>query len=368
MNFPYISSGISSVLVHLMLKYILIGLIVAIVSVMSTMTKEMPVQVVKCKRPFPTYFISHGGPTMMYRDDMLTDNGAFDTLKKLGKEIKNLKPDYLLVLSGHYQSDERDTIQISINKKDNSSYENKLIYDFYGFDKALYKEKFKSHGLAFLSALIYGQLKKNGINAKVVERGIDHGVWVPFKIMFGDSLDIPLIQVSLPYSENFDDSYKLGKALKYFRDTLIWDPENKTDLKGLIICSGTSVHNLRDLQRSFSYPGQVMPYIEPFHNLLEETFEKSTPLTLLQNFNNLKKDANFKQLLYQAHPTLDHFLPLIVGAGTNDGSCDFETIYKNGSFSLGWACYKFKAPSSQEVQAPVSTGTAEISQKADASL
>lgn len=332
-----------------MLKFIFVGFIV-LLSIMTSKTLELSIPCIKCKRPFPTYFISHGGPTMIYRDDMLTDTGAFDTLQTIGKEIKDSKPDYLLVLSGHYQSDEPDTIQISINKQNNANYENKLIYDFHGFGKSLYQEQFKSRGLLFISALIYGQLMKNGIKAKIVERGIDHGVWVPFKIMFGDTLDIPLIQVSLPYSDSFDDSFKLGKVLKYFRDTLIWDPENKIDLKGLIICSGTSVHNLRDIQRSLTYPGRVMPYVDSFHNLLNDVFEKSTPLTLLQNFNNLKKDANFKQLLYQAHPTLDHFLPLIVAAGTNDGSCDFETIYKNASFSLGWGIYKFKAPMSTKIQ------------------
>ncbi|EGV63835.1 Extradiol aromatic ring-opening dioxygenase [Yamadazyma tenuis ATCC 10573] len=297
---------------------------------------------VKCKLPFPTYFISHGGPLLGDRNHFMTDKGAYDTLKAIGEEIIELKPDYLVVVSGHFQSDERDTIQISVNNA-GKGYENKMIYDFYGFPDETYQQKFVSKSSPTLGLLVHEELTRSGFNAKIVDRGIDHGVWVPLRVAFGETLDIPLVEVSLPDSDSFSDSYKLGKALKNLRDELIWDPDTKKDIKGLIVCSGTSVHNLRDLQRSFSYPGQVMPYGKPFHELLQHTFEKSTPLTLAQNLNNLKKDANYSQLLYQAHPTLDHFLPFIVATGSNDGNSELETIYVNESFSLGWGMYKFNS-------------------------
>lgn len=305
------------------------------------MTDVSKVQIpsIRCKQPFPTYFISHGGPTLINEDDPLTDKGAYHKLKELGQEILLFEPDYLIVLSGHYQSNEPNTIEISVNK--DNDYENNLIYDFMGFPPEMYKQKFKSHGDLFVSLMVYRELVKHKFNAKIVDRGLDHGVWVPLKVMFGDELKVPLVQISLPYSDDFNDSYRLGQCLKSLKDRLIWNAALQVDLKGLVICSGTSVHNLRDLSRSRTFPGKVMPYVEQFHQLILSTFEKSTPLTILQNLNNFKKDNNFKQLLCQAHPTLDHFLPFVVAAGTDDGRNDFEQVYCNGAYSLGWGFYKF---------------------------
>lgn len=295
---------------------------------------------IKCKKPFPSYFISHGGPTLVDENDLFTDKGAYQTLQQLGKEIKDYKPDYLLVVSGHYQSQEPDTIEVAINHCHDNC-ENSLIYDFVGFGPEMYNQQFKSYTSPFVGIMVYRELLKHNFKAKIVDRGIDHGVWTPLKVMFGEKLDIPLIQISLPYSDDFNQSYKLGQCLKMLRDNLVWNPTEQVDLKGLVICSGTSVHNLRDLQRSFSFPGQVMPYVDEFHDLIYSTFKKSTPLTILQNLNNLRKDNNFKQLLYQAHPSLDHFLPLVVAVGTDDGKNEFHEIYRNATLSIGWGFYKF---------------------------
>lgn len=56
----------------------------------------------KNPHPFPTYFVSHGGPTFMYEDDAFGNKGAWNLLKKLGTQIKKeWKPDYIIVVSAH---------------------------------------------------------------------------------------------------------------------------------------------------------------------------------------------------------------------------------------------------------------------------
>lgn len=305
---------------------------------------------IKCKVPYPTYFISHGGPTIIYeKEDSFATIEAIESLKTIGSTITNdLKPDYIIIVSAHYQSSSRNTIEISINKDED--HENKLIYDFYGFDRKFYNQKFETRSNVMVGCMLYAELKKNGFEAKIFDRGIDHGVWCPLKVMFGDKLDIPLIQVSLPYTEDFDESYKLGKTLKFFRDNLIWDETSKTDLKGLIMTSGSSVHNLRDFRLVSG--NSKLPYVDKFHKLINETFEKSSPLTILENLKNLKKDSNYKQLLYRAHPTLEHFLPLVVAAGTDDGKNDFKEVSTSGTLALGYGYYQFGSwgkPKAQEV-------------------
>jgi aromatic ring-opening dioxygenase catalytic subunit (LigB family) len=48
--------------------------------------------------------------------------------------------------------------------------------------------------------------------------GLDHGVFIPFRIMFGEEfLDIPIVQVSIDESLNPDTNWALGKALSKLR-------------------------------------------------------------------------------------------------------------------------------------------------------
>ena len=83
-------------------------------------------------------------------------------------------------------------------------------------------------------------LTEAGIEAVPADRGLDHGVFVPFKIMFSpekNPVDVPIAQVSL-----FDDDtdaaahIRLGRAVQKLRE------ENVQ-----IIVSGMAVHNLRDM-------------------------------------------------------------------------------------------------------------------------
>ena len=52
-----------------------------------------------------------------------------------------------------------------------------------------------------------------------MERGVDHGVWVPFKLMFPAEkpLDIPLIQVSTYYGYDLESQIRLGEIFESLR-------------------------------------------------------------------------------------------------------------------------------------------------------
>lgn len=304
--------------------------------------------------PFPSFFFSHGGPTFMYEND----KGAFKTVKRLGKKIKNVwKPDYIVVVSAHWQLTGSKAIEIAIPPARNGGdlEENALVYDFYGFPRHMYKEQFRTMNSRFVSGEIRDRLKKNGFHADLTKRGIDHGVWVPFKVAFSDyntlkpapegvdvGLDLPetsLVQVSLTGNEkDFDTHYKLGEVLSYYRDNLIWDPVREKYLKGMVIVSGMSVHNLRDLGRAMSY-GKPMPYAATFNKLLTKTMV-NTP-DLLDNLNKIKTENG--SLLFQAHPTLEHFVPIVVGGGLLKDHPDqqIKEVFNSEELSLGWGIYQF---------------------------
>jgi len=47
---------------------------------------------------------------------------------------------------------------------------------------------------------------------------LDHGVFVPFKLMFGDKIDdIPIIQVSIEGSDDPEQNWAVGKAVSKLR-------------------------------------------------------------------------------------------------------------------------------------------------------
>lgn len=309
--------------------------------------------------PFPTYFLSHGGPTFMYRDADFGNKDAYDAVRNIGQIIKNkYKPDYIVVVSAHWQLQGQKAVDIAVPstppKLQND--ENSLVYDFYNFPDHMYKEWFRSLNSAFLAEEVRQKLEESGFHSQLTKRGIDHGVWVPFKVAFSDydtlnpppkgvdpGLDLPntrVIQVSLTgYEKDFDTHFKLGQALDFFRQNLIWDPVENRYLKGMVVCSGMSVHNLRDLSSFIRNPGKALPYTEKFNALIREKLVNLPDL--LGRLNSIKKDH--EKLLYQAHPTLEHFVPLVVASGiiSNHPLEPIKELFNADQGSLGWGVYQF---------------------------
>lgn len=47
--------------------------------------------------------------------------------------------------------------------------------------------------------------------------GLDHGVFIPFRRMFGFETDIPIIEVSIDSSSNPEVEWKIGQILEELR-------------------------------------------------------------------------------------------------------------------------------------------------------
>lgn len=296
----------------------------------------------------PVFFFSHGGPTFMYPDEFGGDKGAYKKTQSIGKYIQNtIKPNFIIVVSAHWQSNSNDRVEIGVPSTYSKNVfkskvsqdlldpeELELIYDFYGFPSHMYKEKFHAKGSVELAQDIQETLSANQVDSKLISRGIDHGVWVPFKVAFSSNkpkdkewdLDCPLVQISLSASDNFEFHHKLGQALAKYRE-----------LGGLVICSGMSVHNLRDLGLAMQRGG-ALPYVSKFGNLVTSIVTGSNGDERLQKLDGLQE--NERSLLYRAHPTLEHFMPIVVASGASYNE-KAQELYNNSSLSLGWGIYQF---------------------------
>ena len=125
-------------------------------------------------------------------------------------------------------------------------------------------------------------------------RGLDHGAWVPLKIMYPDA-DIPVLQMSLPTQ----DPYKLltlGSRLRELRDEGV-----------LIIGSGFLTHGLPFLTE-FRIDAKAPGWSVDFDLWAADALARGDVAAL----------ASYKSQapgMPYAHPTVEHYTPLFVTLG-----------------------------------------------------
>ena len=245
---------------------------------------------------------------------------AYAKLQEIGHEItQKVKPKAIVVFSAHWQG-YSDIIEV------NTAESQGLIYDYYGFPAHYYDFKYPNKGDPELADRILKMLQDAGIKSEGVRRGLDHGVFAPFRVAFDpekNPLNVPIVQVSLFDAEDPDMHYRLGEAVSSLRDEGIQ-----------IIVSGQAVHNLRDLWKAMGQP-TPMPYTTTFDQALKEAVEQP-PDSRQKAMAELLKRGDARK----AHPSFDHLLPIFVGAGAagEDVGKRFWTLPEG---SMSWAQYKF---------------------------
>lgn len=256
------------------------------------------------------FFMSHGGPPHMFA----YDSPAHDAWKRIGRELAAARPEGIIAISAHWENEEAQTGDVLVNANGT----NPLIYDFYGFPDIYYKQTFHSSGSEKLISLIRETFNGSGVKVTERDRGLDHGIWVPFTVAFERKCGIPLVQVSLPGDGTFSSAIRLGEVLGKLRHHNI-----------AIVCSGQIVHNLRDFRSN-----NPLPYLEPFMKSTSTAINSPDPKSAV---GALKSDPHFKG----AHPTDEHFLPLCTAVGATTGSDRLEEIYLGKENNLGWGFWKW---------------------------
>ena len=254
-------------------------------------------------------FLSHGGGPL----PLLGDEGhkeMVSCLKDLAATIK--KPSAIIVVSAHWE-ESVPTITSGANPS--------LIYDYYGFPEESYRIKYPCPGEPLLASRIHNVLESSGIAASLDEqRGFDHGLFVPLKIMYPDA-DIPCVQLSLVNSLNSAEHLEIGQALQGLSyDNL------------LVIGSGFSFHNMRAFFGPQASESNAMN--EAFENWLLETCSSShiDEETRWQRLTQWEKAPSARF----CHPREEHLLPLHVCYGLAGTSCaeSFELKILNKKTSM----------------------------------
>ncbi len=242
----------------------------------------------------PILFVGHGSPM-----NAIEDNSYSRTWRELGSELP--LPTAILSVSAHWIT--QGITKVSVTKIPET------IHDFGGFPKQLFNVQYKAPGSPDYAEQTIQLLNKSHAEADLYQ-GLDHGTWSVLINMYPGA-NIPVYQLSIDYSKPPEYHFNLMKDLQILRN------------KGVLVMgSGNIVHNLSRLQMN----GMTHDWSIEFDALIKSYLDKRDYLSVV-NFQNLGSLAKL------AHPTHDHFLPLIYSIGMADKK---DTLsYFNEGFDLG---------------------------------
>lgn len=226
----------------------------------------------------PSLFVTHGAPTFATEPGL-----AGAQLRALGRTLG--RPQAIVVVSPHWMT---RGVEITASPRPET------VHDFGGFPRGLYSLQYAAPGLPVLASRIAQLLQSRGIAASLdSRRGLDHGAWVPLMHLYPDA-DIPVLQVSMPFDTDEAKAFELGRALA---------PLAEEDV--LIVGSGSLTHNLFEFRMG---DGTEAPYAREFAAWIRDAVLDGDVERLVQALERAPHAA-------RAHPTPEHFLPLLVAAG-----------------------------------------------------
>ncbi len=201
------------------------------------------------------------------------------------------RPRAVLVISGHWETEHPIV---------NTGTQPPLLFDYYGFPAHTYALRYPVHGSPAVAARVRELLAAAGIaSGEDDKRGLDHGVFVPFKLIYPDA-DVPIVQMSLNRNLDAATHLQLGRALMPLREEGV-----------LIVGSGMSYHNLHDF---YSSAPSVVAAAEQFDSWLNEAVTEP---------DRSAREARLSAWLSApgaryCHPRPEHLIPLMVAAGAGD--------------------------------------------------
>ncbi len=237
----------------------------------------------------PVLFVGHGSPM-----NAIEDNAYRRSWQQLGQQLlaRAERPQLVLCISAHWITQGQGSWLTGMAQP-------RTIHDFGGFPDELFAQQYPAPGAPVVAQQLASQLhmphSQQALGVDADGWGLDHGTWSVLKPMF-PAADIPVVQLSIDYRRPPAEHFALGQQLQALRERGV-----------LIVGSGNVVHNLRALQRTQS-PLQAYDWAIEFDQMVTGLVERGD-LARLGDFQQLGTVAQM------AHPTYDHYLPLLYAAG-----------------------------------------------------
>ena len=227
-------------------------------------------------KKMPVLFLGHGSPM-----NAIEENEFVRGFRNIGKDIPT--PKAILIISAHWET--KGTLVTAMQKP-------RTIHDFGGFPQALFDVQYTAPGSPELANETKRLIKKVQVGLDE-SWGLDHGAWSVVKHLYPKA-DVPIIQMSIDYTQGAQYHYDLAKELSSLRKKGI-----------LIIGSGNMVHNLGmvawDKLNTDSYG----------YDWAIEANDKMKHLILSDNHQPLIHFKSQGRAFDLAIPSPEHYLPLL---------------------------------------------------------
>ncbi|HET7734752.1 MAG TPA: class III extradiol ring-cleavage dioxygenase [Nocardioidaceae bacterium] len=226
----------------------------------------------------PALYIGHGAPPLL--DDPVWSS-------ELAAWAGDLpRPKSILIVSAHWES---APVMLSATAPGTP-----LVYDFGGFEQKYYEMTYRTPDASALASRVAAMMPSHEPAHQHPSRGLDHGAWVPLKIMYPEA-DIPVLQMSLPTSDP-GQLLELGRRIRPLRDEGV-----------LVIGSGFLTHGLPFL-REFRIDATPPGWSVDFDLWAAEALARG-------DIDELASYRDKAPGLPYAHPTVEHLTPLFVTLG-----------------------------------------------------
>lgn len=257
--------------------------------------------------PTPALFVSHGAPSLV-----IEDVPARSFLARLGPSLGPLKA--ILAVSAHWETESPTASAAQLPA---------TIHDFGGFPAELYAMRYPAPGAPWLADRVAALLEDAGLRAYVdPERGLDHGAWVPLKLMLPEAA-VPATQLSIQPQLGPAHAHRVGQALRPLRDEGV-----------LVLASGSATHDLRAVF-GHSLAAATPDWVSRFADWVADAVEGGRTDALLR-YRDLAPNAR------RNHPTEEHLLPLFTALGAGTPGVPGKRIHASTTYgALAMDAYAF---------------------------
>jgi 4,5-DOPA dioxygenase extradiol len=226
----------------------------------------------------PVLFVGHGSPM-----NAIEENAFTRSLREVWKKLP--WPKAICVVSAHWVTKGCRVLTVDWPR---------TIHDFYGFPRPLYEVQYRAPGAP-------EEAKRLAMEQRLLtdqQWGLDHGAWSVLRHLYPEA-NVPVFEVSLDHARTFDEHLALGKELKKLRDDGV-----------LILGSGNLVHNLHRI--NWEKPNSAYPWAEEFDQKVKKAIDE-------RDEESLATPHRWgTTLLAEAHPTLEHYAPVLYCLGATD--------------------------------------------------
>jgi 4,5-DOPA dioxygenase extradiol len=252
----------------------------------------------------PLIFIGHGHPI-----NALLDNDFTQHLGNIGTSIE--KPNAIMIISAHWTT--KGTF-VSVNSQP------KAIYDFGKIDDRLLTIKYEPKGRPELARQVIEIAPNNHIQEDQT-MGLDHGAWTVLKHLYPKA-DVPVFELSIDDSQPSSYHFELASTLKKLREKGV-----------LIIASGNIVHNLKVIDWN-NINAKPLDWAIEFDEIVKSKLNS-------QDFKSLVNYELIGSIFQLAHPTNEHYLPMLYILGLADKTEEVKYLFEGFQFgSASMRCFQ----------------------------